>query len=44
MIEFSYRGDVRHLDAEEREQLNSELEGVIHKRDLSWLNLRTSHL
>ncbi|MBQ4495538.1 MAG: hypothetical protein II968_07200 [Selenomonadaceae bacterium] len=37
MIEFSYRGDISHLDAEEREQLNSGLEAVIHKRDLYYL-------
>lgn len=44
MIEFSYRGDVSHLDAEEREQLNSGLEAVIHKHDLRWLNISPDSL
>ena len=37
MIEFSYRGDVRHLSGKERKKLVTELEKVIHKRDLDYL-------
>lgn len=44
MIEFSYSGDVSHLDAAEREQLETDLEGVIHKRDLGWLNISPDSL
>lgn len=37
MIEFSYRGDVRHLNGKERKKLVTKLEKVIHKRDLDYL-------